>query len=315
MAKSIKAPVGRRWRTQNVANRAADQQTIIELLHVVPVADGGRRETWKVAPWPGPDGQCPPELAEAIWAFQQTWKSRGAVRHVDGVIEPDQHAFHHLAKLAEGLTPPPPPPQLPGGEMIERIVIAFTHAVRQWALYAQLRDVNVVGASAFGGKVFAPELLGLMRTRLSAEHPGDQRILDAAAHWLAGAFKQWQESITVPGLMWYPAFAAFPGGIAPSMPNTACQLVELVGTPFGTALTGHRSEQAALEEDVRRGRARSDVADIFRTVETRVATDMHLFVFTSMVTEIYGSGFMPGFTALAGVAPVHGTANGRLIST
>ena len=42
---------------------------------------------------------------------------------------------------------------------------------------------------------------------------------DACAAGISTCFKDWADNVIVPGLPWYPAFACFPGPMAPPMPN------------------------------------------------------------------------------------------------
>src|SRR6185503_21239842 len=48
---------------------------------------------------------------------------------------------------------------------------------------------------------------------------------DAVAKGVSKCFKDWQDKVMVPGLPWYPAFAAFPGPMAPPMPNIPMPLI------------------------------------------------------------------------------------------
>lgn len=106
---TITGPVGRRWRQANVRNAAADQATIIRLLASIPAGDGGQLEAWAIPPAAGPDGACPPELAEAIWAFQVHWRDRGVFKVIDGVVDPGMNTLAKLNALAAKRQRPSPP--------------------------------------------------------------------------------------------------------------------------------------------------------------------------------------------------------------
>jgi hypothetical protein len=48
---------------------------------------------------------------------------------------------------------------------------------------------------------------------------------DAVAKGVSKCFKDWQDQVMIPGLPLYPAFAMFPGPMAPPMPNVPVPLV------------------------------------------------------------------------------------------
>ena len=54
---------------------------------------------------------------------------------------------------------------------------------------------------------------------------------DAVAKGVSKCYKDWQDQVTVPGLPWYPAFAAFPGPMAPPMPNIPVPLIACPSSP------------------------------------------------------------------------------------
>ena len=93
-------PVGLRGRVSQVKNASADQQAVIDLLTAISVADGGKKEVWGAPPLAGPSGQCPRFLAEAIWEFQDFWRSKGVFRNIDGVVDPGGNTYKHMIGLA-----------------------------------------------------------------------------------------------------------------------------------------------------------------------------------------------------------------------
>ena len=99
---NIDAPVGIRYRRQNVTNFSRDQEKILNLLAAIPASQGGKKEAWMIRPLSGPDGSCPQFLADAIREFQTFWKAKGALRNVDGVVDPGQRTIRKLNELASG---------------------------------------------------------------------------------------------------------------------------------------------------------------------------------------------------------------------
>jgi hypothetical protein len=105
-AQKLSHPVGIRDRKTNVANKSVDQQIVIDLLSKIAAKCGGKREAWQTPPLAGPDGTCPPVLAEAIWDFQVNWKGRGLLHRVDGVADPGGRTITHMVGLTSGVCGP-----------------------------------------------------------------------------------------------------------------------------------------------------------------------------------------------------------------
>jgi len=91
-------------------------------------------------------------------------------------------------------------------------------AVTQWASQARLTGVLVNGPTATGGHLSGPDLGGPIRNAMREAGMPD----NAAWHFGQGvnaAWKSWADTVKVPGLPWYPAFAALPSPLAPPTPN------------------------------------------------------------------------------------------------
>ena len=100
----ISGPVGIRNRTLQVRNAVADQLLIIGLLSLLRPEDGGQRGVWTPPPGPGPAGNCPTKLADAIRAFQNRLVQRSELRSADGVVDPGGTTLRKLDELvAAGL--------------------------------------------------------------------------------------------------------------------------------------------------------------------------------------------------------------------
>ena len=106
----LQGAVGMRWRKQQVKNSQSDQKKVAALLAVIPGSSGGKKDHWYAPPLPGSDGQCTQALADAIWSFQQFWKSKGLFQVIDGTVDPGMHTWQTLVKLAKGQAPMPPQP-------------------------------------------------------------------------------------------------------------------------------------------------------------------------------------------------------------
>jgi hypothetical protein len=106
---------------------------------------------------------------------------------------------------------------------------AIGYAHNMWKLQAKFQNLQIMAVSAIGtpGCLDGPELESLIKNApMCASWTGNKaKHRDAVAAGVSKCFKNWQGQVTVPGLPWYPAFAAFPGPMAPPMPNVPMPLI------------------------------------------------------------------------------------------
>lgn len=89
-----------------------------------------------------------------------------------------------------------------------------------WQAGTRLVGVTVNGPIAVGGKLFGPQLdplIAVSSAQLSSQ--GWNPYTRAIAAGLHNLLKEYCDNARVPGLPWYPSFAAYPGAHAPPTPN------------------------------------------------------------------------------------------------
>src|SRR5262249_40627060 len=105
--------------------------------------------------------------------------------------------------------------------------VGFAH--NMWKLQAKFSNIQIMGPSVLGqpGCLQGPELESLIKNApMCAAFTGNKaKHRDAVAAGVSKCFKNWQGKVMVPGLPFYPAFAAFPGPMAPPMPNAPVPLL------------------------------------------------------------------------------------------
>lgn len=103
-------------------------------------------------------------------------------------------------------------------------------AVSRWQAQAMLVGITINGPVATGGRVHGPDIGGAIHDALTgAGMPGS--LASQFGHAVNDTWRAWTDTIRVPGLPWYPAFAAFPGPQAPPMPNVPTPLAGLAQDP------------------------------------------------------------------------------------
>lgn len=111
---------------------------------------------------------------------------------------------------------------------LSRICDAIGQAHTTWRLQARLVQVVINAVQAVGGSLQGPALGPEITLRGPREDQWQRPRTEAIAAGIGMCWENWQRSISVPGLPWYPAFAAFPGPMAPPTPNVPVPLVVLM---------------------------------------------------------------------------------------
>jgi hypothetical protein len=123
-----------------------------------------------------------------------------------------------------------------------------------------------------------------------AQSPLHKTCSAGIAKAIGEAWMKTQRSVTVPGLPWYPAFAAFPGPVAPPMPN--------IPSPF-MALTQDQAATALSSLSNPKGNKRSNSLDfspeVFASVATWFSNAITVWKATQMVMMVMGKGPVPTF--------------------
>ena len=107
-------------------------------------------------------------------------------------------------------------------------IAATTSAVATWKVSATLVGVVVNAVTASGGTLLGPPLGPLV---IAGMMGGGARPNVATAFGIGAgqAWQDWAASVKVPGLPWYPSFAAIPSPVAPPTPNIPTPLAALTG--------------------------------------------------------------------------------------
>ena len=105
--------------------------------------------------------------------------------------------------------------------------VGFAHNL--WRLQAKFQNLKINALTALGtpGCLAGPELESNIKMfpGCAAWIGNMGKYRDAVAKGVSKCFKDWQDNVMVPGLPWYPAFIAFPGPMAPPMPNIPMPLI------------------------------------------------------------------------------------------
>jgi hypothetical protein len=178
--------------------------------------------------------------------------------------------------------------------------IKFAHMM--WTLQAKFQNliVNAMVAVGTPGCLDGPSLESLIKSSPScAAMTGNLAAYrDAVAAGVAKSFKKWQDNVTVPGLPWYPAFVAFPGPMAPPMPNIPMPLITCV-SPMMTEIvmpTGMSSNMVdALDGGIKDKDKDKQHKSLFDAISTVCALGCLMWLPMQQTMLVMGKGQIPTF--------------------
>ena len=193
--------------------------------------------------------------------------------------------------------------------------VGFSHDM--WRLQAKFKDLNVMSVSAIGapGCLDGPALeSNIKNAPMCAAFTGNKaKHRDAVAKGVSKCFKDWQDKVMVPGLPWYPAFAAFPSPTAPPMPNVPMPLIACPSAMM-TKIIMPSDMAKAMDDALDGGMKDKDKTKQYEALHDAIATVLSLaflmWLPMQQVMLVMGKGPIPSFAPpFVPVGPVVGGDN------
>jgi hypothetical protein len=193
--------------------------------------------------------------------------------------------------------------------------VQFSH--NMWKLQAKFKDLKVMSVSAIGapGCLDGPELeSNIKNAPMVASFSGNmKKHRDAVAAGVSKCFKKWQDKVMVPGLPWYPAFAAFPGPMAPPMPNIPMPLITCPSAMM-TQIIMPDDMTKAMDDALDGGMKDKDPDKQYHALHDAIATVLSLaflmWLPSQQIMLVMGKGPIPSFAPpFVPVGPVVGGDN------
>jgi hypothetical protein len=193
--------------------------------------------------------------------------------------------------------------------------VGFAH--NMWKLQAKFTDLKVNALTALGtpGCLKGPELESLIKNapQCAAFTGNKAKHRDAIAKGVSQCFKKWQDKVMVPGLPWYPAFVAFPGPMAPPMPNIPMPLIACVSAKVSDIITPSQMKKE-MDDALDGGLKDQDPEKHYHALHDAIATVLSLaflmWLPSQQVMLVLGKGPIPTFAPpFVPVGPVVGGDN------
>lgn len=189
---------------------------------------------------------------------------------------------------------------------LTRICDAIGQAHTAWRARARLVQVSVNAVMAIGGSLQGAGLGPDIRLRAPQDNSWQRPRSEAIATGIGFCWEIWQQSISVPGLPWYPSFAAFPGPVAPPTPNIPIPLVALAQNSAVLSRSQIKTQMLARYNGDNEWHN-----ELFDAVASGMETAFRVWAPSQIVMNVLGTGPVPTFAPpYVPVGPVvGGTAN------
>ena len=192
--------------------------------------------------------------------------------------------------------------------LFDSLLDAIEFGFNLWRTSAGLVDVRINGPIANGGRLQGQPIDNMIMTAPSVASwsSWSAKIRDAVAKGIDQQLSSLARSVTVSGLPWYPAFAAYPGPQTPPTPNIPSPFMALQHDPSAMSPNNLKA--------VMRGALQGDFefsSEFFESLAAGLQTPLQIWKTSQMVTGVVGMGPVPSFAPP--YVPVGSVVNGTII--
>jgi len=193
---------------------------------------------------------------------------------------------------------------------IDGVCGAICDAIDKWMKMAPMVSVVINGPTGMllPGGVIGPPLMPLIFATAPKSTPQEMKYSKAIAQAFGTLWQPWHMGLT--GTLMYPPFAAFPGPVAPPMPNVPIPLIAL-SSPGESGLSPG-SLKSMMEANLADPKA-LHAPDLFDAIAKAFNTVFQTFKTTTIVQNVLGTGPIPTFAPP--VVPVGPVVMGSVIPT
>jgi hypothetical protein len=177
-------------------------------------------------------------------------------------------------------------------------ISAVEFGKQMFKLTAGFRNIKIMASVAIGspGCLNGPKLKSFikMAPKVASMLGEEASMRDAIAEGVSKNFNTWRKKVTVPGLPWYPAFAAFPGPMAPPMPNVPTPLISCVSSQMGK-ITSPAELKASIYNNLPIAMQTPENEAFVAGIAAQLAVQFTLWLASQQVMMVMGKGPIPTF--------------------
>lgn len=189
------------------------------------------------------------------------------------------------------------------GAFIDGTCSAICSAWSQWQSLATMTGIMVNGPTASLGQIIGPPLQPLILMSAPKASPMELKYSNVIATVISTGWLSFTATVKIPGLPFYPAFAAFPGPLAPPMPNVPVPFAALTQVPVSISANVLKMQMVGQLGDPQA----PFHAELFESIATAFEQCYNTWKVSTMVTNVLGTGPIPTFAPpFVPVGPVVG---------
>jgi hypothetical protein len=187
-------------------------------------------------------------------------------------------------------------------------------AFDMWRLQAKFKDLKIMAVCAIGapGCLDAPKLKDCYIGWIGTES-NEKAYIKAVMEGVSKCVEEYAAKVMVPGLPWYPAFAAFPLASAPPMPNVPMPMITCVSPMMTKIILPDELKKAmvdALDSGVKDKDPKKHHETLFGAIGTALALAFLMWLPSQQVMNVLGKGPVPMYAPpYVPVGPVIGGDN------
>ena len=192
---------------------------------------------------------------------------------------------------------------------IDGVCDAICSAWGVWQSAATLTGVIINAVTAAGGQVVGPPLTPLILAKAPKATPQETKYSNAIAQAIGNGWTAYTATIKVPGLPWYPLFAAIPSPVAPPTPNIPAPVIALtqVAAPVSKAVLKGQMIAGLADPDALHHK------ELFDAIAGAFEQCFQIWQASTMVSNVLGTGPVPTFAPpYVPVGPVVGGVGNML---
>ena len=196
----------------------------------------------------------------------------------------------------------PPPPAVFGpsdthqfqGKIYDAVL--YAHNMFKFTAGFQYIIINVIRAVGAQGCLTGSKLESGINTapQTALMTENDAVLRNAIAKGISECFDRWRQGVTVPGLPWYPLFAAWPGPIAPPTPNVPVPLIACTSSGMSEITNPSRLASECINQLNSQQRT-TEAVSLINTVATSLSIFFLSWLGKQQVTMVFGAGPVPSF--------------------
>ncbi|MFO0748734.1 MAG: hypothetical protein U1F43_24185 [Myxococcota bacterium] len=176
-------------------------------------------------------------------------------------------------------------------------------AIDMWRVQAKLKDLKVMAVCAIGtpGCVDGPKLKDTVPySTWIGTKDNEKKWIKCIVDTMTDSWDKWASKVMVPGLPWYPAFAAYPGPSAAPVPNIPMPLM-MCPSPMMTEIAVYTKLKDALCGNHDGGLKDKDKDKQFEAFYESFAFALSLnflvWLLAQQIMMVMGKGPVPTFAA------------------